>query len=299
MSPADVTGGRPTRGGRRWPRRRWPLSWLGVVPFLGYVGLFLLLPAGIVGVEAFTDAQNRPTLVNVREFGESYIVDAFVNSLIVSTVSAVLGAVIGAVLAYTIVTGRPDGFLRRAVTSACGVFAQFGGVMLAFAFIATVGPLGFVTVLLQNAGVDVSGGWLYQLKGLVLVYLYFQIPLMVLVFLPALDGVRPQWREATESLGGTTWDYWRHVAGPLLTPPFLGALLLLFANAFSAYATAAALISQGGVIVPLQIRNTFSSEVVLGRENVGKALALGMIVVVALVMTAQALLQRRTARWLR
>jgi putative spermidine/putrescine transport system permease protein len=211
----------------------------------------------------------------------------------------VIGAVFGALLAYAVVTGKPDGLLRRIVTSMSGVFAQFGGVQLAFAFIATVGPQGFITLLLQNTGLDVNGGWLYQLNGLVLVYAYFQIPLMVLVFLPALDGIKPQWREATESLGGTTWDYWRHVAGPLLAPPFLGALLLLFANAFSAYATAAALISQGGIIVPLQIRNTFSSEVVLGRENVGKALALGMIVVVALVMTAQALIQRRAARWLR
>jgi putative spermidine/putrescine transport system permease protein len=121
----------------------------------------------------------------------------------------------------------------------------------------------------------------------------------VLVFLPALDGVRPQWREAATNLGGTTWDYWRHVGFPILTPPFLGAALLLFANAFSAYATAAALITQGGVIVPLQIRTALTSEVVLGQENVAKALALGMVVIVTVVMTLYALLQRRTARWLR
>ena len=134
--------------------------------------------------------------------------------------------------------------------------------------------------------------------GLTLTYLYFQIPLMVLVFLPALDGVRPQWREATESLGGTSWDYWRHVAFPILTPPFLGALLLLFANAFSAYATAAVLISQGAPIVPLQIRTALTSEVLLGRENIGKALALGMIVVVAIVMILNTMLQKRSSRWL-
>ena len=132
-----------------------------------------------------------------------------------------------------------------------------------------------------------------------MVYLYFQIPLMVLVFIPALDGVRPQWREAAESLGATTWQYWRHVAIPLLTPPFLGAALLLFANAFAAYATAAALITQGSVIVPLQIRRALSSEVILGQENFGKALALGMVIVVALVMSGYARLQRRSSRWLR
>jgi putative spermidine/putrescine transport system permease protein len=289
-----VTGGRPPGGARRFS-----LSWLGAVPFLGYVALFLLLPTLLVLVEAFGDAKGQPTLANVRELTQDYVVKSFVNSLVVAGESAVIGAVFGALLAYAVVTGRPDGLLRRVVTSMSGVFAQFGGIQLAFAFIATVGPQGFITLLLQNTGLDVNGGWLYQLNGLVLVYAYFQIPLMVLVFLPALDGIKPQWREATESLGGTTWDYWRHVAAPILTPPFLGALLLLFANAFSAYATAAALISQGGIIVPLQIRTALTSEVLLGRENVGKALALGMILVVAVVMTLQALLQRRAGRWLR
>jgi putative spermidine/putrescine transport system permease protein len=289
-----VTGGHPTRGGRRFT-----LSWLGAVPFLGYVALFLLLPTLIVLIEAFGDASGRPTLANVQELTQEYVLTSFWHSLVLSAESAVIGAVFGALLAYAVVTGNPDGLLRRVITSLSGVFAQFGGIQLAFAFVATVGPFGFLTVLLQNAGLGVSGGWLYELNGLVVVYAYFQIPLMVLVFLPALDNIKPQWREATESLGGTTWDYWRHVAAPILFPPFLGALLLLFANAFSAYATAAALISQGGIIVPLQIRTALTSEVLLGRENIGKALALGMILVVAVVMALQSLVQRRTSRWLR
>ena len=202
--------------------------------------------------------------------------------------------------AYVVATGRPDGLLRRAVTAACGVLAQFGGVTLALAFIATIGSECLLTVVLHDSfGRDVDPNLLYNLNGLALVYTYFQIPLMVLVFLPAVDGIKPQWREATESLGGSTWGYWRSVAMPILMPPFLGALLLLFANAFSAYATAAALISQGAPIVPLQISNTFSSEVILGRENIGKAFALGMIVIVAVVMAANSMLQRRAGRWLR
>ena len=292
---AAATGGRPVRGGRRHSP-----TWLGAVPFLAYVGIFLLLPTAIVMIQAF-NSEGRFSLINFREMSKGYIADAFVNSLILSAVSAVIGAVLGALLAYAVVAGRSDGWTRRSTTSFSGVLAQSGGVTLAFAFIATIGGAGFVTVFLKNHGLDIyaNGIWLFQLRGLVLVYAYFQIPLMVLVFLPALDGVRVQWREATATLGGTTWDYWRHVAIPLLTPPFLGATLLLFANAFSAYATAAALITQGGIIVPLQIRTALTSEVSLGRENIGKALALGMIVMVAVVMSLYYLLQRRTARWLR
>jgi len=188
--------------------------------------------------------------------------------------------------------------LRRSVSAVRGVLAQFGGVTLAFAFLATVGSQGFVTLyLFDHTGLTVPGDLLYGLRGLGLVYVYFQIPLMVIVLLPALDGARVQWREATESLGGSTWQYWRHVAGPLLTPAFLGSTLLLFANAFAAYATAAALVSQGSPILPLVVRATFTSEVVLGQANLGKAIALAMVVVVAVVMTGYAWLQRRTSRW--
>jgi len=187
------------------------------------------------------------------------------------------------------------------VVSVSGVLAQFGGVTLAFAFIAMLGFSGVVTELLRSTvGVDIFGsGWLFGLPGLILVYTYFQIPLMVIVFLPALEGLRPQWREAAVNLGATTWQYWTRVAVPLLRPAFLGASLLLFANAFAAYATAAALVSQGNPIVPLLIRAALTSEVLLGRQNLAFALAFQMIVVVAVVMTAYALLVRRTSRWLR
>ena len=198
------------------------------------------------------------------------------------------------------VTGNPNGVLRRLVTSACGVFAQFGGVTLAFAFIATIGQAGFLYLWLQQHAIDIYGNgvWLYKVPGLVLVYAYFQIPLMVLVFLPALDGIRPQWREATETLGGSTWHYWRYVAGPLLLPAFTGAALLLFANAFSAYATAAALVNQGAILASLQIGNTFTSEVGNANPGLGKAEALAMVVIVTIVMVLYSVLQSRTAKWL-
>jgi putative spermidine/putrescine transport system permease protein len=273
---------------------------LGVLPFFAYTTIFLMIPTLIVVVGAFVDGKGRPTLGNLSALAQPQIVSAFMNSVLLSAVTAVLGAVFGALLAYAVSTARQSGPLRRMITSVCGVLAQFGGVTLAFAFVATVGFQGFLTLWLQKVGIDLAGStWLYEPnKGLMLVYTYFQIPLMLIVFLPAVEGLRPQWREAAESLGGSTWDYWRHVGGPILAPSFIGAMLLLFTNAFSAYATAAALISQGSPIIPLQIGDTFSSEVILGRENVGKAMALGMVAIVAVVMTLYVVLERRTSRWL-
>jgi putative spermidine/putrescine transport system permease protein len=273
---------------------------LGVLPFFTYTAIFLVLPTLVVVVGAFLDGNSRPTLGNLSALAQPQITTAFLRSVVLSGVTAVLGAVFGALLAYAVSTAREGSQLRRLVTSVCGVLAQFGGVTLAFAFVATVGSQGFVTLGLQKMGIDLaSSTWLFEPdKGLVLVYTYFQIPLMLIVFLPAVQGLRPQWREAAESLGASTWSYWRHVAGPILAPSFIGAMLLLFTNAFSAYATAAALISQGSPIIPLQIGGTLSSEVILGQENIGKAMALGMVAIVAVVMTSYVVLERRTTRWL-
>lgn len=280
--------------------RRLSLDWVGTVPFFVYVALFLLLPTGIVAVGAFTDASNGFTLDNYAHLSRSYVLKATIDTTEVSAFTAVLSAVLGSLLAYAIVTGNPNGVLRRLLISAAGVLAQFGGVTLAFAFIASIGPAGFVYLFAQSHGLNYYAGgiWLFEIQGLSVVYLYFQIPLMVLVFLPALDGIKPQWREATESLGGSTWHYWRHVAGPILFPAFLGGTLLLFANAFSAYATANALINQGAPMLSQQISNAISSEVGAAEPGFAKAIAVEMILIVTLVTIAYSLLQRRTSRWL-
>jgi putative spermidine/putrescine transport system permease protein len=295
-APSPVSRPARQRGGAGW-RRVSPA--LGTLPFFGYVAVFLLIPTGIVVVGAFRSPGGGFTWDNITALGNPTVIDAFVTSVILSAVTAVIGAVFGGLLAYVLVTGRPGSFSRRVVTAACSVLAQFGGVMLAFAFIATVGVNGMVNNMLSDwFGLATTGSYLYTLSGLILVYSYFQVPLMVIVFLPAVDGIRSQWREAAETLGGSTWVYWRRVAGPLLAPAFLGSTLLLFANAFSAYATAKALISQSNPIVPLQIAGAITNEVNVGHADLAKSLALGMVVIVAVVMWLYALLQRRTARWL-
>lgn len=295
-SPAVATNvGRPLLGGRRLS-----LDWLGAVPFLVYVGLFLLLPSAVVGIGALFNAAGSFTLDNYAHLSRTYVLKATVDTVVLSALTAVVGAALGALLSYAIVTGSPTGLLRRLIVSAAGVLAQFGGVTLAFAFIASIGPAGFVYLWARHFfDYYAHGIWLFEVfPGLALVYLYFQIPLMILVFLPALDGIRPQWREATESLGGNTWHYWRYVAGPLLFPAFLGAVLLLFANAFSAYATANALINQGQPVLSQQIAGALSSEVGAAEPGFAKAIAVEMIVIVTLVTILYSWLQKRTARWL-
>jgi putative spermidine/putrescine transport system permease protein len=269
---------------------------------LAYVTIFLLIPTIVVAVCAF-EQDGQFSLDSIRALWGSVLLKVMYRTVLLALATAAIGGVVGALVAYVVATASPSGLLRRFVTSISGVLAQFGGVTLAFAFIATVGQSGIVTLWLYgvtNHHVNLGGTlWLFSLKGLILVYTYYQIPLMVIVFMPAIDGMKTQWREAADNLGATTWQYWRFIGGPLLLPSFLGSMLLLFANAFSAYATAAALVTQGAPILPLQIRAALTSEVLLGYKNLGYAIALEMVVIVAIVMFGYAQLQRRTARWLR
>ena len=304
-APPSATADRagPASSGAGSRRLRAAANYVALIPFHAYVGLFMIVPTLLVIVGAFTTAQGVFTLDNVsRLFTDEVVGDAFARSIQLAVSTAIAGAIVGALLAWAVVRGDPEGLLRQLVVAASGVLAQFGGVMLAFAFLATFGISGLVTLFLKDTlhlGVLTDPSWIYSLAGLAVVYTYFQIPLMLIVFLPSLDGLRQEWYDASASLGGGSWAFWRHVGGPILAPSFLGALLLLFANAFSAYATAAALISQGSSIITLQIADKLQSEVVIGQENVGKALAFGMIIVISVVMLVYALIQRRASRWVR
>ncbi|HEY8318774.1 MAG TPA: ABC transporter permease subunit [Amnibacterium sp.] len=290
----------PIRGAGGLLRRR-GVGWLGFAPFGAYVVLFLGIPGVVAVASGFFAADGSPTLANFSAFTDPTILKDFWNSLWVSALSALLSAVLGALIAWALTSTRPDGFVRASADSASSVLAQFGGVMLAFAWIATIGPEALVTRFLQallHVDINANGPILYSVPGLLFPYTYFGVPLMVLTFLPALDGLKPQWGEAVATLGGTRRRYWWRIGVPVLAPAFLGSFILLFANAFSSYATAAALIDQGG-IVPLAIKQQLTSETIVGVANTAGVLALGMVVIMAVLMSGYALLERRTRRWQR
>jgi putative spermidine/putrescine transport system permease protein len=284
--------------GKRAGLRVGPLA--GLLPFAIYTTIFLFIPAAAIVVGAFTDpASGGLTFANLGTAFSGIYAQGFVTSIQLSIISAVVPGVLGLVIAYAVQAGAGS-TLRRVVSTAAGVFANFGGVPLAFLFIAALGSSGLVVDWLKLAGFDPyeHGFSLYSFTGIAVVYLYFQIPLMVLVITPALEGLRPAWREAADNLGASAWQYWRMVGGPVLMPSFLGSLLLLFGGAFSAYATTQALTSGSLAITPIQIGSFLNGNVLSGQENVGMALGLGMIIVIAAVMVLYAILQRRASRWL-
>jgi len=274
--------------------------WLGIIPFLLFALAFMILPCGSILVGSFQDASGRFTLANFAHLTRPSILNSYLVTIAVSTVSALGGTVLGFLLAYAVTLGKLPKELRSILLTFSGVASNFAGVPLAFAFIATMGRMGMVTFILKSVfGLDLyeAGFNLYSFWGLCLTYLYFQLPLMVLIITPALDGVRREWQEASESLGASRFQYWRHVALPILMPSLLSSLILLFGNAFGAYATAYAL--TGGMLnlVPILIGAQIQGDV-LHDPNLGYALALGMVGIMTLCIVAYQLLQRRSSRWI-
>jgi len=276
-------------------------AWLGVVPFFVFALMFLIVPTGFLMVGAFEDPDGHFTLDNIFNLFQPSILSAYWISIEVSAASAFGGAVIGFFLAYAGILGGLPRWIRPALMTFCGVASNFAGVPLAFAFLATLGRAGLATALLIkyfDFNIYSTGFNLLSFWGLALTYLYFQIPLMVLILAPALDGLKRDWREASAILGASSWQYWRYVALPVLWPSLLGTTLLLFANAFGAIATAYGLTGSSLNIVTILLYAQIRGDV-LHDQNLGYALAFGMILITGLSNGAYIWLRSRSERWLR
>ena len=283
------------------PRAPMSMAWLGVVPFFSFAALFLLLPTAYLAAGAFQDDAGHLTLANIAGLLDPGIVSAYEISLEISAASAVLGGLFGFLLAWAVVLGGLPAWLRPVLLTFSGVASNFAGLPLAFAFIATLGRTGLVTAVLQSVfGFSLyrTGFNILSFSGLTLTYLYFQIPLMVLILTPALDGLKKEWREAATILGATPFGYWRHVVMPILWPSLLGTTLLLFANSFGAIATAYGLTGSTLNLVTILLYAQIRGDV-LHDPHLGYALALGMVAITGVSNALYIALRTRHERWIR
>ena len=278
-------------------RRENRLGLFVVLPFALFVGVFLVYPTLVVLYKAVTPDGAFGTSALVRAVSGTYRT-GFLNSLALSGWSALIGGVVGILLALTIKSLDRPRWLHPTLDSWSAGASQLGGVGLAFAFIATIGAQGILTKVFMNFGISLSdygvsttGFW-----GLVVVYLYFQIPLMFLVMMPAVNGLKDSWREAAAIMGASPARYWRTVGIPILSPSALGGILLLFVNSFTAYATAYVL-NASGALVPLQIRFLLQGNVITGEEDLGNAIVAWVILLLLSALLLITFLQRRTLKW--
>jgi putative spermidine/putrescine transport system permease protein len=283
------------------PTRHFSWAWLGLLPFFLFAALFLFLPSMSLLLGAFRDIDGNFTLRNLLDLSQPPIPQSYWLSIRISAVTAIGGGVFGLLIAYAVTIGGLPRPVRTVIMTISGVASNFAGVPLAFAFISTLGRTGFVSVVLRDVfGINIydAGFNLYSFLGLSLTYMYFQFPLMVLIMAPSLEGLKREWREAAENLGATPAQFWRMVGLPILMPSLLGGMILLFGNAFGAYATAYALTGGRLGLVTIQIGAQIRGDV-LRNPGLGYAMALGMVIVMAVSIMAYTWLQRRSERWLK
>lgn len=298
----DTTQTTLSRSAKRRSRVRWgysTVSWLGLAPFLVFCLLFEILPTLVILQSSFTDDQGAATLGNYqRILTQPSTLRAFQTSISLSLVSALISVVVGFIAAYGVYTMRTS-WLRNLLIGFSSLAANFSGVPLAFAFVSTLGVTGFVTVLFKtwfHVNLYDLGFNLYNFWGLALTYVYFELPLMLLITVPALSALRNVWREAATNLGASTFTYWRKVAFPILLPSLIAALMLLFANAFGAFATAYAL-AQGNInLVTILISFAVAGNVSVD-VGLGNALAVGMILVLVISVSLYVFMLRRASTW--
>jgi putative spermidine/putrescine transport system permease protein len=291
----DAPPARPTRTKISW-------AWLGVVPFFLFTIFFLIIPSSTIFVRTFLNSKtNSITLQNISTLIHSrYLMESYWISIKLSLFTSIGGGIFGFLLAYAAIRGSLPKFMTASLMTFSGVASNFAGVPLAFAFIALLSPTGLLIGWLRALGYNpyFHGFTLYTFTGLAIVYMYFQFPLMVLVIAPAIEGMRREWLEASENLGASSFQYWRYVALPILGPALLGTMILLFGNAFGAFATAQALTGGQINLVTIVIGSQLRGDI-LGDPGTGYALAFGMVVIMALAIIGYTVLQRRTERWLR
>jgi putative spermidine/putrescine transport system permease protein len=270
------------------------IAWLGLLPFFIFGLAFELLPL-LTTIRSSLTSKGQFTFEFYRQAMDPLFLRSFVNTIRLSTNTAFLGVVFGTIVAYAIITTR-NKFLQNVLIALADVSTNFGGAPLAFAFIVILGSTGVITLLLQEIGIHLYPNFrIYSISGLTIAYLYFQLPLMILLIIPSLLGLKREWHEAALNLGASTFQYWIRVALPILLPSLLSGFLLLFANSFGAYATAWTLTGSDVDLITIRIAALIRGEVQLAPE-LADALSIISLLIMLVCVIGYTLLSNRTRR---
>ena len=271
-------------------RGKW-LALLCLVPFAVFFIVFQIAPLVWVLIHSVQSEDSGWGLANFSKiFSSRFYLQAIQHSLEISFWSSVFGIVIAVLGSYSL--RKVDSRLRNFVNAFANMTSNFSGVPLAFAFIILLGFNGSITIMLKQAGI-IEDFNLYSKTGLIILYTYFQIPLGVLLLYPAFDALREDWRESASLLGASSWQFWRHIGLPVLTPALLGTFVILLANALGAYATVYALTTGNFNVLPIRIAAMVSGDISLD-PNMASALAVILVGLMTLVTLVHQWLLKRS-----
>jgi putative spermidine/putrescine transport system permease protein len=273
-------------------------NWLGLLPFLLFCLAFEIVPIIFLLRGSFIEKTTGAlTLEHYQALNHPLYINSFMNSIKLSGLTALIGVVLGTFIGYAIYRWPSRG-MRETLITLSDVTTNFAGAPLAFAFVVILGLNGVITqFLMQYMHYELYPGFsIYSFSGLILAYVYFQLPLMVLLVLPAFAGIKKDWQESAQSLGADTFQFWWRIGVPVLMPSLIAGLTLLFANAFGAYATAYTLVQAKLSLVTLQIGYMIAGEV-RQDQAIGMAMAILSLVIMGLSIAIYQLSTLRARRW--
>lgn len=273
-------------------------NWLGLLPFLLFCLAFEIVPIIFLLRGSFIEKTTGAlTLEHYQALNHPLYINSFMNSIKLSGLTALIGVVLGTFIGYAIYRWPSRG-MRETLITLSDVTTNFAGAPLAFAFVVILGLNGVITqFLMQYMHYELYPGFsIYSFSGLILAYVYFQLPLMVLLVLPAFAGIKKDWQESAQSLGANTFQFWWRIGVPVLMPSLIAGLTLLFANAFGAYATAYTLVQAKLSLVTLQIGYMIAGEV-RQDQAIGMAMAVLSLVIMGLSIAIYQLSTLRARRW--
>jgi putative spermidine/putrescine transport system permease protein len=258
------------------------IFWVLFAFLLAFIALFELFPIVSVAKLSFLDKSGELTLQNYTlVFQDAFLRQSIWKSIEISFYSSFVAIIISVVFCNSL--RRVNSKMRDWILSFYNLSSNFTGVPLAFAFIIILGFNGAITLLMIKLGL-VDSFNLYSKTGIILIYIYFQIPLAVLMLYPVYDHLDPRWREAAYLLGAGKFSYWMKIGLPALMESILSTFVLLFANAIGAYATVYALMSGNYNLIPIRISGYISSDVFYN-PNLASALSVIMVMILVLIAT--------------
>lgn len=274
-------------------------AWLGLVPFLLFCLAFEIVPIFVLLRDSFFTRAGDFTIVNYQNVLAPLYIKSFWNSIKLSGLTAFIGVIVGLLVGYAIYRW-PSKKVQELLITLSDVTTNFAGAPLAFAFIIVLGSNGLITqFFLKNLDIALYPAFsIYSFSGLILAYVYFQLPLMVLLIIPAFGGLKKEWKESATNLGAGNLQYWWNIGLPVLMPSLIAGFVLLFANAFGAYATAYTLTGSRLSLVTLQIGFTITGEV-LHEPGIGQAMAVLSLLIMGTCIGIYQASTIRARRWVR
>ncbi|CAM2916253.1 ABC transporter permease subunit [Paenibacillus sediminis] len=260
------------------------MLFVSIIPFFILIALFLFIPLFSMIYASFQgDGGTGFTFNQYAEiFQNFYYHQAFKNSIMISLLSSLIAMVMAIFAAYSITLFSKN--IQDRILIFANLTSNFAGIPLAFAFIVLLGNSGLFTLLFRAWGWETLSSFnLYSWSGLILIYVYFQLPLAVMLLYPVYQGVQAGWKEAASLLGASSLQFWVRIGAPVMLPSVAGTFSILFANAMGAYASAYALTGSTYNLVTIRVGALTTGDI-FARPELGSALAvlLGLTLIIAM-----------------